>query len=144
VFIDPADGAKIFDQLAVLFDRGLLTPPATKTWQLENSVEAYQRVQDGAAGIKQVLLPADGRAHGKSRISAAAASLPGTIRALRITPFRTPAASYSCRCMTRASALAMWPLLPNARDRAADSPRARLSTAGVSDDDTHQRALPAL
>jgi NADPH:quinone reductase-like Zn-dependent oxidoreductase len=62
VFIDPADGAKIFDQLAVLFDRGLLTPPATKTWQLENSVEAYQRVQDGAAGIKQVLLPAGGRA----------------------------------------------------------------------------------
>jgi len=62
VFIDGADGAHIFDQLAVLFDRGLLTPPATKTWPLENSVEAYQRVQEGAAGIKQVLLPIGGRA----------------------------------------------------------------------------------
>lgn len=60
VFIDGPDGAHIFDQLAVLFDRGLLTPPATKTWPLENSVEAYQRVQDGAHGIKQVLLPAGG------------------------------------------------------------------------------------
>jgi hypothetical protein len=60
---DPADGAHIFDQLAPLFfDRGLLAPPATKTWPLENSVEAYQRVQDGAHGIKQVLLPADGQA----------------------------------------------------------------------------------
>jgi NADPH:quinone reductase-like Zn-dependent oxidoreductase len=57
VFIDGADGAKIFDQLAPLFDRGFLTPPATRTWPLENSVEAYQRVKDGAAGIKQVLLP---------------------------------------------------------------------------------------
>ena len=60
VFIDGADGAHIFDQLAPLFDRGLLTPPATKTWPLENSVTAYQRVQDGAHGIKQVLLPAGG------------------------------------------------------------------------------------
>jgi NADPH:quinone reductase-like Zn-dependent oxidoreductase len=57
VFIDGADGAKIFDQLAPLFDRGLLTPPATNTWPLKDSVEAYQRVQDGAHGIKQVLLP---------------------------------------------------------------------------------------
>jgi NADPH2:quinone reductase len=57
VFIDGADGAKIFDQLASLFDRGLLTPPATKTWPLQNSAEAYQRVLDGAHGIKQVLLP---------------------------------------------------------------------------------------
>jgi NADPH2:quinone reductase len=57
VFIDGADGARIFDQLAPLFDRGLLSPPATRTWQLESSVEAYQRVKDGAAGIKQVLLP---------------------------------------------------------------------------------------
>jgi NADPH:quinone reductase len=57
VFIDPADGAHVFDELATLFDRGLLTPPATKTWPLENSVEAYQKVQGGAAGIKQVLLP---------------------------------------------------------------------------------------
>jgi NADPH:quinone reductase-like Zn-dependent oxidoreductase len=57
VFIDGADGAKIFDQLAPLFDRGLLTPPTVKTWTLENSVEAYQTVKDGTAGIKQVLLP---------------------------------------------------------------------------------------
>jgi NADPH:quinone reductase-like Zn-dependent oxidoreductase len=64
VFIDGADGARIFDQLAVLFDRGLLAPPATKTWPLENSVEAYQRVQDGANGIKQVLLPTGGEAQG--------------------------------------------------------------------------------
>jgi len=57
VFIDGADGARIFDQLAALFDRGLLTLPATKTWPLEDSVAAYQRVKDGAHGIKQVLLP---------------------------------------------------------------------------------------
>jgi hypothetical protein len=30
VFIDRADGAHIFGQLALLFDRGLLTRPATK------------------------------------------------------------------------------------------------------------------
>jgi hypothetical protein len=71
LFIDGADGAHIFDQLAPLFDRGLLTPPATRTWPLENGVEAYQTVQDGAHGVKQVLLPA-------------AAS-----------------ASYLCRCMPR-------------------------------------------
>jgi hypothetical protein len=35
----------------------LLTVPATRTWPLEKSVEAYQTVQDGAHGIKQVLLP---------------------------------------------------------------------------------------
>jgi hypothetical protein len=46
----------------VLFDRGLLTVPATKTWPLENGVEAYQRVRDGAHGIKQVLLPTGGGA----------------------------------------------------------------------------------
>jgi hypothetical protein len=57
-----ADGARIFDQLAVLFDRGLFNPLATNTWPLQNSVEAYQRVQDGAHGIKQVLLPAGGQA----------------------------------------------------------------------------------
>jgi NADPH:quinone reductase len=62
VFIDGADGARIFDQLAALFDRGLLAPPATKTWPLQDSVEAYQRVQDGAHGIKQVLLPAGSQA----------------------------------------------------------------------------------
>jgi NADPH:quinone reductase-like Zn-dependent oxidoreductase len=62
VFIDGADGARIFDQLAVLFDRGLLAPPAIKTWPLKDSVQAYQRVQSGAHGIKQVLLPSGGDA----------------------------------------------------------------------------------
>ena len=45
VFIDGADGANIFDQLAPLFDRGLLTPPAIKTWPLENSARG---LSDGA------------------------------------------------------------------------------------------------
>ncbi len=58
VFTDGADVARIFDQLRPLFDRGLLTPPAVKTWPLEKSAEAYQTVLDGSAGIKQVLLPA--------------------------------------------------------------------------------------
>jgi len=62
VFIDGADGARIFDQLAPLFDRGLLTPPPTQTWPLGKAVEVYERVQDGAHGIKQVLLPATGQA----------------------------------------------------------------------------------
>jgi NADPH:quinone reductase-like Zn-dependent oxidoreductase len=57
VFIDGAAGARIFDQLAPLFERGLLTPPSTRTWSLPNGVEAYQRVKDGAHGVKQVLLP---------------------------------------------------------------------------------------
>ena len=57
VFMDGAHCAHIFDQLAALFDCGALTPPAIKTWSLENSVEAYQTVQDGSSGIKQVLLP---------------------------------------------------------------------------------------
>jgi hypothetical protein len=38
-----------------------------KTWSLENSAEAYQTVMDGSAGIKQVLLPSDGRVSGNSR-----------------------------------------------------------------------------
>jgi hypothetical protein len=38
-----------------------------KTWPLENSAEAYQTVIDGSAGIKQVLLPSDGRVSGSSR-----------------------------------------------------------------------------
>jgi NADPH:quinone reductase len=67
VFMDGADVARIFDQLRPLFDRGLLTPPAVKTWPLENSAEAYQTVLDGSAGIKQVLLPAGGRTPGGSR-----------------------------------------------------------------------------
>jgi hypothetical protein len=62
VFMDGADAARIFDQLAALFDRGTLDPPTVKTWSLENSVDAYQTVMDGSAGIKQVLLPNGGRA----------------------------------------------------------------------------------
>jgi NADPH2:quinone reductase len=62
VFLDGAHCADIFDQLAALFDRGLLTPPATKTWSLENSAEAYQTVADGSSGVKQVLLPAGDQA----------------------------------------------------------------------------------
>ena len=57
VFLDGADVARIFDQLRPLFDRGLLLPPAVKTWPLNKCVEAYQTVLDGSAGIKQVLLP---------------------------------------------------------------------------------------
>ncbi len=67
VFIDPAECARIFDQLAPLFDRGLLMPPAVKTWSLEDSVEAYQTVKGGAAGIKQVLLPLGGDTEGSHR-----------------------------------------------------------------------------
>jgi NADPH:quinone reductase-like Zn-dependent oxidoreductase len=67
VFMDGADVARIFDQLRPLFDRGLLTPPAVKTWPLEDSAEAYQTVLDGSAGIKQVLLPTGGNAQGGSR-----------------------------------------------------------------------------
>lgn len=62
VFTDGADVARIFDQLSPLFDRGLLSPPAVKTWALENSAEAYQTVLDGSAGIKQVLVPVGGDA----------------------------------------------------------------------------------
>ena len=57
VFMDGADAARIFDQLRALFDRGILRPPAVKTWSLENAAEAYQTVLDGSAGIKQVLVP---------------------------------------------------------------------------------------
>jgi hypothetical protein len=39
------------------FDRGLLTPPAVRTWPLKDSVLAYQAVLYGSAGIRQVLLP---------------------------------------------------------------------------------------
>jgi NADPH2:quinone reductase len=60
VFMDGADVARIFDQLRPLFDRGLLAPPAVKTWPLENAAKAYQAVLDGSAGIKQVLLPIGG------------------------------------------------------------------------------------
>ncbi|WP_194926321.1 quinone oxidoreductase family protein [Catenulispora pinisilvae] len=57
VFLDGADVAHIFDQLRPLFERGFLVPPAVKTWPLDDAVQAYQAVLDGAAGIKQVLLP---------------------------------------------------------------------------------------
>jgi NADPH:quinone reductase-like Zn-dependent oxidoreductase len=60
VFYDGAHVARIFDQFRALFDHGLLAPPAVKTWPLEKSAEAYQRVIDGSAGIKQVLLPTGG------------------------------------------------------------------------------------
>jgi NADPH:quinone reductase-like Zn-dependent oxidoreductase len=56
VFTDGAHVAGIFDQLRPLFDRGILAPPAVKTWPLEQSAEAYQTVLDGSAGIKQVLV----------------------------------------------------------------------------------------
>jgi hypothetical protein len=65
--MDGADVARIFDQLRPLFDRGFLTPPAVKAWPLKDSAEAYQTVLDGSAGIKQVLLPANGGAQGGSR-----------------------------------------------------------------------------
>jgi NADPH:quinone reductase len=61
VFTDGVHVARIFDQLRPLFDRGLLAAPAVKTWPLAKSTEAYQTVIDGSAGIKQVLLPSDGR-----------------------------------------------------------------------------------
>lgn len=57
VFLDGADVARIFDRLRPLFDRGLLVPPAVKTWPLDKAVQAYQTVLHGSAGIKQVLLP---------------------------------------------------------------------------------------
>jgi NADPH:quinone reductase-like Zn-dependent oxidoreductase len=62
VFYDGAQVARIFDQLRALFDHGLLAPPAVKTWPLANSVEAYQTVINGSAGIKQVLVPIGGGA----------------------------------------------------------------------------------
>jgi hypothetical protein len=54
--MDGAHCANIFDQLAALFDRDMLTVPAIRTWSLENSGEAYQTAHDGR-GVKQVLLP---------------------------------------------------------------------------------------
>ena len=62
VLMDGAHCANIFDQLAVLFDRDLLTVPAIKTWPLQKVADAYQTVQDGSARIKQVLLPTGGGA----------------------------------------------------------------------------------
>jgi NADPH:quinone reductase-like Zn-dependent oxidoreductase len=74
VFMDGADVARIFDQLRPLFDRGLLAPPAVRTWPLEDGVAAYQTVLDGSAGIKQVLLPIDGTAGTAARTTFADAS----------------------------------------------------------------------
>ena len=62
MFYDGSHVARIFDQFRALFDRGLLAPPAVKTWPLANSAEAYQTVLDGSAGIKQVLVPIGGGA----------------------------------------------------------------------------------
>jgi len=62
VFMDGAHCANIFDQLAALIDSNLLTAPAVKTWPLEQVADAYQTVQDGSAGIRQVLLPVDDEA----------------------------------------------------------------------------------
>jgi NADPH:quinone reductase len=59
VFTDATHIARVFDQLRALFDRGILTPPAIKTWPLGASAEAYQTVLDGSDGIKQVLLTSD-------------------------------------------------------------------------------------
>ena len=62
VFMDGAHCANIFDQLAVLFDRDLLTVPAVKTLPLQKATDAYQTVQDGSARVRQVLLPTGGGA----------------------------------------------------------------------------------
>ena len=61
VFTDATHITRIFDQLRPLFDRGVLAPPAIKTWPLDQAAVAYQTVLDGSAGIKQVLLPAGDR-----------------------------------------------------------------------------------
>ena len=62
VFMDGAHCASIFHQLAALFDSNLLTAPAINSWPLEQVADAYQTVQDGSAGIRQVLLPVGGEA----------------------------------------------------------------------------------
>jgi len=62
VFMNGAHCANIFDQLAALFDSNLLTAPALRTWPLEQVADAYQTVQDGSAGIRQVLLPVNDEA----------------------------------------------------------------------------------
>ena len=64
VFMDGAHVARIFDQLRALFNRGLLIPPAAKTWPLESGAQAYQTVLDGSAGVKQVLVPTNHRTQG--------------------------------------------------------------------------------
>jgi NADPH:quinone reductase-like Zn-dependent oxidoreductase len=58
VFMDGPHIARVFDQMAALFDRGVMTPPATTIWPIEQSAQAYEAVLAGTAGIKQVLLPA--------------------------------------------------------------------------------------
>ena len=56
MFYDGAHVARIFDQFRALFDRGVLAPPAVKTWSLGNTLEAYQPVIDRSAATKQVLV----------------------------------------------------------------------------------------
>jgi len=58
LFLEGTEIASTFDQLGVLFDKGVLTPPAYKTWPLAQAAEAYQAVLEGTSGVKQVLLPA--------------------------------------------------------------------------------------
>jgi len=71
VFLDGADAAHIFDQLRPLFERGFIDPPTLRTWSLEKAVQAYEAVQNGSAGIKQVLLPVGGevRIAGRERLT---------------------------------------------------------------------------
>ena len=56
VFMDGAHCANIFDQLAALLDQGILHAPAVKAWPLQKVADAYQAVQDGSGGVRQVLL----------------------------------------------------------------------------------------
>ena len=49
--------ARIMDNLREGFNDGCLTPPAVKTWPLEDGVEAYLAVERGEASAKQILLP---------------------------------------------------------------------------------------
>jgi NADPH:quinone reductase-like Zn-dependent oxidoreductase len=67
VFLDGAHMAHVFDQLRALFDRGVFIPPATRTWPLERSADAYQTVLNGQAGIRQVLLTSGDGSPNRSR-----------------------------------------------------------------------------
>ena len=62
LFMEQHEVAAIFDQLAPLFDQGLLPAPPVQTWPLQSAAEAYHRTANGSAGVKQVLLPGDGPA----------------------------------------------------------------------------------
>jgi NADPH:quinone reductase-like Zn-dependent oxidoreductase len=55
--LDAAQGARILGQLAPLFERGALAPPAVlETFGLSEAAQAYARVENGAPG-KIVLVP---------------------------------------------------------------------------------------